>query len=309
ILPGTLIYVLSVQFMSRSVESWFNVRVDTALEAGLNLGRAALDTQLADLNKRARDMAARLGNSTDTDMALVISSLRESNQVSEALVFTGNNRLVAFSSTDFGQLVPDLPPPSVINQLKVSRAYSAAEVLEPAGIVGEGEESEAARQAGLQLRVVVPINGMGQQPTLLGAATDTRWLQVIEPVPETIARNANQVQEGFRDYQELALSRLGLRKLYGITLTMALLLAMFAAVVAALAISRRLVRPLLALAAGTQAVGVGDYRPLPEPPQKDEVGQLTRSFNAMTRQLDEARRQVEKNRSQLERSKDRKSAG
>jgi len=301
ILPGALIYVLSVQFMSRSIESWFNVRVDTALEAGLNLGRAALDTQLADLNKRARDMAARLGNSSDTDMALVISSLRESHQVSEALVFTGNNRLVAFSSTDFGQLVPDLPPPSVINQLKVSRAYSAAEVLEPPGITGEGEEAEAG-EVGLQLRVVVPVNGLGTQAGLLGVATDTRWLQVIEPVPETIARNANQVQEGFRDYQELALSRLGLRKLYGITLTMALLLAMFAAVVAALAISRRLVRPLLALAAGTQAVGVGDYRPLPEPPRKDEIGQLTRSFNAMTRQLEEARRQVERNRQQLERS-------
>ncbi|HLU79673.1 MAG TPA: ATP-binding protein [Burkholderiaceae bacterium] len=300
ILPGALIYVLSVQFMSRSIESWFNVRVDTALEAGLNLGRAALDTQLADLNERARDMAARLGNSTDIDMALVISSLRESHQVSEAMVFTGNNRLVAFSSTDFGQLVPDLPPPSVINQLKVSRAYSAAEVQEPPGVMGE-VETDVTRVPGLRLRVVVPINAMNHAP-LLGVSTDTRWLQVIEPVPETIARNANQVQEGFRDYQELALSRLGLRKLYGITLTMALLLAVFAAVVAALAISRRLVRPLLALAAGTQAVGVGDYRPLPEPPRKDEVGQLTRSFNAMTRQLEEARRQVERNRQQLERS-------
>src|SRR5690606_23290669 len=91
-------------------------------------------------------------------------------------------------------------------------------------------------------------------------------------------------------------------KLYGITLTLALILAVFAAVVVALAVSRRLVRPLLTLAAGTQAVGVGDYRPLPEPPEKDEVGQLTRSFNAMTRQLDEARQMVENNRQQLERS-------
>src|SRR3546814_12433971 len=94
----------------------------------------------------------------------------------------------------------------------------------------------------------------------LGVNSDTRWLQVIQPVPESIARNANQVQQGFRDYQELALSRLGLRKLYGITLTLALILAVFAAVVVALAVSRRLVRPLLTLAAGTQAVGVGDYR-------------------------------------------------
>ena len=100
----------------------------------------------------------------------------------------------------------------------------------------------------------------------------------------------------------MALSRLGLRKLYGITLTLALLLAAFGAIAVALSLSKRLVRPLLSLAAGTQAVGVGDYRPLPEPPERDEVGQLTRSFNAMTRQLDEARRMVESNRQQLERS-------
>src|SRR5690606_37529704 len=138
--------------------------------------------------------------------------------------------------------------------------------------------------------------------SLLSSPSEPRWLQLVQPVPEQIADNANQVQQGFRDYQELALSRLGLRKLYGITLTLALLLAVFAAIAVALSLSKRLVRPLLRLAAGTEAVGVGDYRPLPEPPERDEVGQLTRSFNAMTRQLDEARRMVESNRRQLERS-------
>ena len=300
VLPGVLIYVLSVQFMSRSIESWFNVRVDSALEAGLNLGRAALDTQLADLEVRARAMAARLGGANDADMALIISNMRENSGVAEAMVFTGSGRLVTFSSANFGQLLPDVPPSNVMNQLRVSRRYAAPEVVDPTS-PPDAEEGSAS-VGGLRLRVVVPINGMNQFTPSLGVAPDTRWLQVIEPVPEVIARNANQVQEGFRDYQELALSRLGLRKLYGITLTMALLLAVFASVVAALAISRRLVRPMLALAGGTQAVGVGDYRPLPEPAQNDEVGQLTRSFNAMTRQLEEARRLVEKNRQQLERS-------
>ncbi len=298
VLPGALIYVLSVQFMSRSIESWFNVRVDSALEAGLNLGRAALDSQLGELNARAKEMAARLGSASDADMALIITRLRETSGVAEAMVFTGNNRLVAFSSSAYGQLLPDLPPSSVLNQLRVSRAYSAAE----ADDVGGAQELEGPVNTGLHLRVVVPINTMDRFSSVLGMSPDTRWLQLIEPVPEQIARNANQVQQGFRDYQELALSRLGLRKLYGITLTLALILAVFAAVVVALAVSRRLVRPLLTLAAGTQAVGVGDYRPLPEPPEKDEVGQLTRSFNAMTRQLDEARQMVENNRQQLERS-------
>lgn len=298
VLPGALIYVLSVQFMSRSIESWFNVRVDSALEAGLNLGRAALDSQLADLNARARVMATQLSGASDADMSVVLSSFREASGAAEALVFTGNNRIVAFSSSDYGKLLPDLPPQSVLNQLRVSSGYGAAESDD---ILGPREQ-RGALNTGLHLRVVVPLLGAGRITSTLGVSTDTRWLQLIEPVPEDIARNANQVQEGFRDYQELALSRLGLRKLYGITLTLAMILAVFAAVVFALAVSRRLVRPLLTLAAGTQAVGVGDYRPLPEPPEKDEVGQLTRSFNAMTRQLEEARRMVENNRQQLERS-------
>jgi nitrogen fixation/metabolism regulation signal transduction histidine kinase len=298
VIPGALIYVLSVQFMSRSIESWFNVRVDSALEAGLNLGRAALDSQLSDLNLRAREMATKLSDSSDLDMSMSITRLRESSGVLEAMVFTGNNRLVAFSSSTYGQLLPDLPPASVMSQLRISRGYSAAESDEPAG----AQATMAPESTGLQLRVVIPVNSLDRIPSTLGVAPDTRWLQVIQPVPEQIARNANQVQQGFRDYQELALSRLGLRKLYGITLTLALILAVFAAVAVALAVSRKLVRPLLKLAAGTQAVGVGDYRPLPEPSEKDEIGQLTRSFNIMTRQLDEARQMVENNRQQLERS-------
>lgn len=296
VLPGALIYVLSVQFMSRSIESWFNVRVDTALEAGLNLGRAALDSQLADLTARAKDIASKLGNSGDSDMTLAITRLREASGVAEALVFTGSGRPVAFSSSSYGRLLPDVPPASVLNQLRVSRNYSAAETYDEKG------QDPASENTGLRLRVVIPLTSADRFTSALGVAPDVRWLQVIQPVPEQIARNANEVQQGFRDYQELALSRMGLRKLYGITLTLALILAVFAAIVVALALSRRLVRPLLSLAAGTQAVGVGDYRPLPEPPERDEVGQLTRSFNAMTRQLDEARHMVESNRQQLERS-------
>lgn len=293
VVPGALIYTLSVQFMSRSIESWFNVRVDSALEAGLNLGRAALDTQLAELEARARSMAVELNNTSDANVPLVLTRLREANGVTEAMVFTGSGRMVAFSSSMYGQLLPELPPSTVIDQLRLARGYAAAEADTP-DLPGAG--------AGLHLRVVIPLSTPGRLESLLGAGPEPRWLQLVQPVAEQIARNANRVQEGFRDYQELALSRLGLRKLYGITLTLALLLAVFASIAVALSLSKRLVRPLLTLAAGTQAVSVGDYRPLPEPPLRDEVGQLTRSFNAMTRQLDEARRMVESNRAQLERT-------
>ncbi|CAM4122516.1 ATP-binding protein [Bordetella tumulicola] len=293
VVPGALIYIVSVQFMSRSIESWFNVRVDSALESGLNLGRAALDSQLTDLDAKARSMASELNNTQDRDIPLALTRLRESSGVKDVMVFTGGGRLVAFSTEQYGQLLPEMPPVSVLNQLRLGRGYSAAEA---------DDTGVAAGKDRLVLRVVIPLAAPQRFDSLMSPPSEPRWLQLLQPVPEQIADNANRVQEGFRDYQELALSRLGLRKLYGITLTLALLLAVFAAIAVALSLSKRLVRPLLRLAAGTQAVGVGDYRPLPEPPERDEVGQLTRSFNAMTRQLDEARRMVESNRRQLERS-------
>ncbi|HCP79916.1 MAG TPA: histidine kinase, partial [Pusillimonas sp.] len=60
VLPGALIYVLSVQFMSRSIESWFNVRVDSALESGLSLARVVLDQQLQELETKAQGVARQL---------------------------------------------------------------------------------------------------------------------------------------------------------------------------------------------------------------------------------------------------------
>jgi len=290
VLPGALIYMISVQFMSRSIESWFNVRINSALEAGLNLGRAALDTRLADLEARARLIAAELNNTPDANIAVVLTRLRQSNAMTEATVFTGSGRMVAFSTSMLGQLLPERPSASITNRLRVSRRYATIEADDLTG----GQR--------LTMRVVVPLADAQHRTGLLGMGGESRWLQVLKPVPDQIASNAAQVQAGFRDYQELALSRTGLRKLYGITLTLALLLAVFGAIAVALSLSRRLVRPLLTLAAGTQAVSVGDFRPLPEPARRDEIAHLTRSFNAMTHQLDEARRQVETNRQQLERS-------
>lgn len=293
VLPGALIYTVSLQFMSRSIESWFNVRVDTALESGLALGRAALDSQLAQLDARARSMTPDLSNTPDPDIAAVLTRLRETSGAIDAMVFTTSGRLVAFSTDNIGTLLPPLPPAAVLNQLRTARGYSAADSDDSTANLGN---------AGLLLRVIVPVGSPERTEKTLGVTSESRWLQLIQPVSEKIAQNAREVQKGYLDYQELALSRQSLRNLFAVTLTLALLLTVFAAIAVALYLSQKLVRPLLTLASGTQAVSIGDFRPLPEPPSSDEVGQLTRSFNGMTRQLEEARRMVESNRAQLERS-------
>ena len=54
ILPGALVYAVSVQFLGRSIESWFDVRVDRALDSGLNLGRGSLDYLLKETTTAQR---------------------------------------------------------------------------------------------------------------------------------------------------------------------------------------------------------------------------------------------------------------
>jgi len=294
VLPGALIYTVSVQFMTRSIESWFNVRVDTALDAGLALGRAALDAQLSELDTRARAFASTLTDAPESELPMLLPRVREATGAMEAMVMTGSGRPIAFVTDQFGQLLPTGPPTVVMNQLRVTGGYSAAESVPTPGVYGNA--------SGLILRVIIPL-GATARPATPMATAEIRWLQLIKPVAAQLVSNAEEVREGYRDYQELALSRQGLRQLFGVTLTLALLVAVFAAMAVALFLSKRLVQPLLALASGTQAVSVGDFRPLPEPPQSDEVGQLTRSFNAMTSQLAEARRLVNLNRQQLEQSK------
>ena len=60
VLPGALVYAVSVQFLGRSIESWFDVRVDRALEGGLNLGRNALDYLLKETQNKAGQIAVDL---------------------------------------------------------------------------------------------------------------------------------------------------------------------------------------------------------------------------------------------------------
>ncbi len=313
VIPGGLIYLVSVQFLSRSIETWFDLRVDKALEAGLALGRTTLDGMLSDLNTKARNLANQLSDVPETQQANVLSRLSEQNGIRQTLLFYGSGKVLASAvdlvspdrtTTGVGRLSfglsnlhPDLPPPNVMQQLRLQHSYAAIEGSEPESSL-QNPGSGGATHSSLQLRVVVPV-----PRTSLDFNTDALYLQLIQPVPQALTDNAEEVQNGARDYQELSLSRTGLQKIYTVTLTLALLLSIFAALAAAFLLATWLTAPLLQLAEGTRAVASGDYRPMQESHEKDELGSLTLSFNTMTRQLDEARKTVEHNRIQLENAK------
>ncbi|MEX3582218.1 MAG: PAS domain-containing sensor histidine kinase [Burkholderia sp.] len=305
VVPGGIIYIVSYQFVSRSIESWFDVNVETALTAGLNLGRDTLDASLSDLRSKARLMAEQLA-SADTNTngtTLTLLRLRDQFDVQDATIAEPGHdsagavpdlHIVAQASGNFAALIPDdMPTPLMLGQAREHAGYAAIE-----GEV-DGDPRARGSKGALRLRVVQRIPD--SSTALLQPAE--RYLQLTQPVSPTLARNADAVQRAYREYQEKSLGRSGLRKMYIGTLTLALFLATFIAMMIALALGNQLARPLFLLAQGTKEVAEGDYTPKRELKTRDELGFLTQSFNAMTRQLSEARLAVERNRVALEYSK------
>jgi len=285
VLPGVLIYVVSYQFVSRSIESWFDVKVETALVAGLNLGRATLDTLSTDLTKQARVAAAQLSDVADVSAGIALEKMREQLGVSDAVLWTSSGRMVASAGQSRFQIRPDRPP---IQQIKVARQKGSVEWVE-----GFDEAIPGGDKGRIKVLVLLPQSG-------LAFDEDRRFLQVTQDLPPTLVNNALEVQAAYREYQERALAREGLRRMYIGTLTLSLFLAVLGAILLAVVLGNQLARPLLLLAHGMRQVASGDLTPKLALQGKDELGGLTRSFADMTQQLSDARKNVQRSLVQLD---------
>ena len=280
VVPGLIVYAVSVQFLTRSIESWFDVKVDAALEGGIKLGQQAIEQMMIDLQGKANAMALELAERSPAELATHLERLRGQLGVEEAVVVTGSGRLVASAAHDVMKLMPELPAGQALRQARAKRSFTVV---------------DAAVGRPLSLRVIVPVDFPGEM----------RFLQLRQSVPASFAQSAEAVEVAYRDYRELAISRDGLKRIYIVTLTFALLMALFVAVAVAATQSGLLAEPLANLAQATQAVARGDFSRRAPVTSRDELGVLTESFNSMTRQLEEARRGVESNQLALEGAKAR----
>ncbi|MBI3479431.1 MAG: HAMP domain-containing protein [Nitrosomonadales bacterium] len=280
VLPGVLIYAVSVQFLDKSIESWFDVRVEKALEGGLNLGRSGLENSLKELSKKAQFTAALLAEKSPAQYQRALGQLVDKDVAQEASVFAIDGNLIASSLTGKGRS-PDKPDNDLFRLTRDKGAYAVIDTLP---------------NRELSLLALAMVNSK--------APADKQYiLQFAQPVPKQIEADAETVQAVYRDYQELTLSRLGLKRLYAITLTLSLLIVLLTAVSAAFFLSEKFGSSLEALAEGTRAVAQGDFTEQYPIRSSDELGALTGLFNQMTRQLFEAKQASEQQQRVVESAK------
>lgn len=277
VIPGLIVYLVSVNFLTRSIESWFNVKVESALDGGLKLGQKALDIMLTDLELKAERMALSLSSLPATSQYAALSDLREKTGVQDATIISDQGKIIAVSSNDAESFLPALP---TLIQLKQAENNIYGKI-------------EPITNKGLYLRVLAPING-------ISVSNERLILQILQPVPNSLSTLAESVQDVFQDYQKLSYSRDSLKLIFSITLTLVLMLAILTAVAIGFLLSRKLSEPLALLAEGTKKIAKGNFKTILPEKGKDELGVLVRSFNSMTRQLDQATQTSENNQIRLE---------
>jgi nitrogen fixation/metabolism regulation signal transduction histidine kinase len=267
LMPAVTVYVFSVQLLERGIDSWFDVSVERALEDSLELSRSSLDLHMHQLRHHTVPMVKSLADTPNALAALTLNDMLRSSGAVEMTLFGDNNRIIASSGELTASLIPRMPGERVLRLISDNRIYIG---LEP------------VKEAGLQIRLVLPVPATRQNP-------ENRVLQVLYPFNERISNLATRVQSAFGKYNELVYLRTPLKQSFILTLSLVLLIGVLFAVWAAFYSSRKLMAPISELADGTKAVAAGEYHKKLPVGKRDDLGMLVLSFNQMTERLAEAR--------------------
>ena len=271
LIPLAVVYYFAVQFLSRGIDSWFDVQIEQALDDALLLGRSSLESIKLDVVDQLRDDADKIQRAeSNFEVFQLLDELRQANDFEEMSLHSMSGEILASSSRDSISLIPDVPDERVIRQLRQGKVYS---------------EIEPIAGGGLQLRVAIRM--AGRQVGDIG-----RVLQVLDPLPLRYSRLAESVESASAEYEKLQYLRRPLTFSFVLTLSLVTLMTLLIALLIAIYLARRLVAPLRDLAEGTQAVAQGDYGKQLPVTSGDELGVLVSSFNRMTQEISRAQTAV-----------------
>jgi PAS domain S-box-containing protein len=281
--PLLIVYLSSLEFLSRGIDSWFQVEVKQGLNDAVNLSRAALDLRMREYSERTQSLARTLGKVAPADIQTRLDDERVVSEALEIVLFGGHGRIIAASLENPLETLPSRPPSDLLRQVGQMRPYVS---LEP--------------QAGG--KYIIRTAAALSDPLTSG---DSRYVVAIYPVPAQLSELAEAVQRAFSQYGDVAAMREPLKYSFRLTLTLVLLLAMLAAIYGAIFSAQRLVSPVQDLIAGTRAVGKGDFGTRLPLPSRDEMGFLVHSFNDMTKRLRRAREEALHSQQAVERERER----
>ena len=281
--PLLIVYLSSLEFLNRGIDSWFRVEVRQGLKDALVLSRAALDLRVEECSRQTELLARSLASRSGVEIQTRLDEERRATAASEMVLFGGDERILASSLDNPLASVPLAPPADLVRRVSGHRPYVS---LEPQA---DGQ---------YLIRIGAPLSESPGSP-------ENRYVMAVYPVPTQLAGLSDAVQRSYSQYGNLAALREPLKYSFSLTLSLVVLLAMLAALYGAIFSAQRLARPVQDLIAGTRKVGKGDFDTRLPLPSRDEMGFLVHSFNDMTKRLRRAHEEATRSQQAVERERER----
>ena len=265
ITPAVLLFIVALGFIQSSIEGWFSVQVESALEGSLDMAETYYRESMASALHEAQELAGRLGKSRKKldAQASLIAMKRQEYQAASVQIFDGRGASVERAEAE--GLSPSLKRPP--GEEFLAQVFEHGESTEVVG----GPDGEI-------LRAAVRIESRS------GEARGV--VMVEESVPRSVERRADEIAESYQQYKQLRLLRRPLINSYVLTLLLTSLVVVFGGTWIGFSIARSLTGPIQRLAEGTRRVAEGHLdEQIPQTSGSDEIATLVNGFNRMTSNL------------------------
>jgi two-component system nitrogen regulation sensor histidine kinase NtrY len=279
LLPTIIIFFVSVQFISLSIEHWFNLQVEQSLQDSLEIGQ--------DYYKRVADEALTFGNSLSSlithegymlvakkdELQAFLEEKRKEYRLAAIQIFSSKllPRAVSYDSR------VDLKPFKDLSIEVLRKSFKASTDMTDTQTSSHGD----------LVRGIVPIFSRTETKAQVGA------IVVAKFIPGVVLNRLETVTKGLQGYKQLKMLKRPIKLSHLITLSIVTLLVIFSAVWFGFYLSKGITVPIEELARATNRIASGDYSFRIDLESKDEMGVLVDSFNRMTEDLREGKKKLD----------------
>jgi len=279
LMPTIVLFIFSINFITTSIEFWFNVPVEQALENSLLVGRQIYNHVEENNRYFVERIAYQIASKKLLDpkkaealdkYAQVVQ--REFN-IPAIELYSANSKRLTYAISQALEMIP----------LKV---VSADNLQKDRGSEGVHSFIETLPQGEL-------VRTIGSIPYGEKNESSEGFIVLSVLLSEELSENLASISKGFEEYRQRTLLKRPIQITYYITLSIVALLVMFCAIWFGFYQAKSITIPIMELAEGTRRVAEGDLNVRIGLPADDEIGILVDSFNKMTQDLNVSREQLE----------------
>ncbi|MHB9098444.1 MAG: sensor histidine kinase [Syntrophales bacterium] len=286
LIPTVLLFIVSINFLSSSIDNWFSIRIGDALNRTLEIAQLYYQQSADQAKYYARQLSADISKNGlyEGGKFLYLKALVERRHKSYKLnmleVHIENQKdNVIIRDQEHPRVVPKPLSPKSLEDLYVGKEVTTIEQ--------EG--------GGDMIRGVVPVYSQATPNVIIGFVMASYYF------PDGLVDKISVIAKTSEEYRQLTLLKTPIKFGYIITLFIVMLLIIFSATWFGLTLAKGITIPIQDLAEATRKIAQGDLNHQIDIVADDEIGVLGESFNQMTRDLKRSKQGLEQANVDLER--------